>query len=448
MNILKSGYDTLIFTTQEFYITESQIDDLQLAKCIAEDKGEKTSFFLNSCDDSRSYQFLMYPRNLRGYQYLFCDIDEKYLISINTNENRYILKVHLSSKVLFEKKIDEIIRELDRILINFFTVQNIYDMKISRIDYHVDFKAEKGTLEDFIRENEFQSRYKMTASIYSYQNHRKEQKQSSYNAKSGQIYFRTYNKALELFEKFNENPRKSSLMLKNYLDIEVNEQNIELQKIQYENSEIEIIRIEYQMQKDYIKNKFKVVSDLLEHNIKDLVLKTFLNHTGLKPLNFQEVEEEKKNQRNITSEDRKTYLELDYNYSGLAKAYFEFLKDKAEVYFNKYKRVQGEVYQAIAYNFMKLKANLLNLYVAMSKRDNENKTYDSFMKEVFESQEISERFEYYLEKKKANKFNIKTILDKFNLDFIDYDRKNKKQYRAFEDLEYKFDNLKATQLSF
>ncbi len=393
--ILYNGFDTLVFSTTDFYLHDK--DEFYKQKELAGNEQLKEVPFMYSVDGkyfSDKYEggekvtkifnlkgnqgFIMKSKSYNPFAWTFNDKDKKYQFSVVWAEDgkniKKIFQVKILAKTFFctpWKKIKEELQEI----VSVFGIE-LGRMKVKRIDWATDIRFAYKKLNWFIRDERFSkvffTRYgsmKAPVDVIPYCKNFKLEKNKK---KSGlqctglmlgskSVKLRIYDKILESIEKYSDHPEKSEMVLEAYykkeelklssetgteLDkdsfrktqVDINSWNDSLLR-EYLQDKMQVVRFEYQLAASYLENKFRYVSDLDLEEVKSMIYDVFMNHTGI----IQE--------------------ELDRD----LKRYIKAIRSE-EDFVNKYSKIAGTIEGKIIHAVRRIGGGLASLGISLSEK--------------------------------------------------------------------------------
>lgn len=385
--VLYNGFDTLVFSTTDFYLHDrgffyeqkelaglEQLKEVPFmysvdGKYFSEnyEAGEKVTKVFNL---KGNQGFIMKSKSYNPFAWTFNDPEKKYQFSVVWAEDGKNIKKIFQVKVLAKtffctpwKKIKEELQEI----VSVFGIE-LGRMKVKRIDWATDIRFAYKKMNWFIREERFSkvffSRYgsmKAPVDVIPYCKNFKNNKGPQCTGVmfgTQSVKLRIYDKILETLEKYSDHPEKSELVLDAYYkkeelvlapeidkepsrrsQVDINSWNDCLLR-EYLEDKMQVVRFEYQLSAKYLENKFRFVSDLGLEEVRSMVYDVFMNHTGI----IQE--------------------ELDRD----LKRYVKAIRSE-EDFVNKYSKIAGTIEGKIIHAVRRIGGGLASLGVSLSEKN-------------------------------------------------------------------------------
>jgi hypothetical protein len=368
MELLYNGLDTLEFSTQEFYVNDTEI--FNKAKEDAKGLIDKQypfeyEFYGKGLINDKAVEikgddcFIMRSTSYNPFSWSFYDKERNFLFSSVFSDSMKNFKVRILAKAFLIKELDELLGELQEIL-NVFGI-DVASMKIRRIDWATDLSFNYKKMQKFIRDSYFTkcffTKYGSLRSPVSVVPYTQDFGDKIYctgiMVGSKAVKLRIYDKVLEAIQKYKEDITKNNLVLEAYYPLnEIKDGNLTWEKSQlpiniwmecmlgkYVEDKYQVVRFEYQFRDKYLQNKFKYVSDLSYEELKSLVFSTYRQHTGIDP----------------------EYTDRDFKF-------YEDSIGSTAFFHNKYKKKLPTLDGRINHSIVKIGSGLSSLGIALSEK--------------------------------------------------------------------------------
>jgi len=342
--LLNSNYDTLVFTTKEFFV--DNIGLFAESKTLAGLENNKLYGFSYDVDknmmidgnwkDLKGHcEYLMRSTSFNPFAWSFYDTEKLFLFNVVFSETKKIFQVKVLAEAFIKYKSFSALKKVLQDKLEVFGV-DLENMKVKRLDYAVDIAYKKKKIDIWANRKGFLS----SGLTSHYSSLLRPAKKNYYSEDFGgeigtvttgfyvgsqSVLLRVYDKVLESLMKYSENKRKCETVLNHYykkdrlldrgVGIEFDKKNIDIQYWnnllleEYLKDDYQVVRFEFQLKGNYLENKFKYVSDLNYEDVKCLVKFSFTHHSGITPKNFDAVKEDYKNTIRVYEKDVQFYVD-------------------------------------------------------------------------------------------------------------------------------------------